>query len=360
MQVDMHYYGTYAMARAAGLKKEACEIIARSAEYVDDNAHSGHLEFADGARLDAVATAHHALDVANIDKADQRQIWVPFHFIPGNQGNLYGERLVCRKDSEVARKLVDHNLTMSDRPYALELLGITAHVYADTFSHYGFSGVSSQLNRVVNDTIKLENITDGSKTQKHLQNKAKSFFKKYGGERFLAAIQSKLAEDTSGALGHGAVLTYPDMPYLVWSVEYEHNDQREVRDNPATFLQGCEALHGMFTRFSKQRPDYADGLGKPFGQIRDAVAGILATQGDKGVRIAAWKKAAAAGSLFANGENIKAYDAQILHDEFAGLTKWTDSSVVPRKSIFKFFQAASHHRQFVLRELLPDAELLVA
>ena len=38
MQVDMHYYGTYAMARAAGLKADVCKIIATAAEFVDDNA----------------------------------------------------------------------------------------------------------------------------------------------------------------------------------------------------------------------------------------------------------------------------------------------------------------------------------
>ena len=38
MQVDMHYYGTYAMARAAGLSPADCRIIAIAAQFVDDNA----------------------------------------------------------------------------------------------------------------------------------------------------------------------------------------------------------------------------------------------------------------------------------------------------------------------------------
>ena len=36
MQYDMHYYGTYAMAAAAGIPKNDAEIIAYAAQYVDD------------------------------------------------------------------------------------------------------------------------------------------------------------------------------------------------------------------------------------------------------------------------------------------------------------------------------------
>lgn len=36
MQTDMHYYGTYAMARAAGLNQDTCRKIAYSAQFVDD------------------------------------------------------------------------------------------------------------------------------------------------------------------------------------------------------------------------------------------------------------------------------------------------------------------------------------
>ncbi len=39
--------------------------------------------------------------------------------------------------------------------FALELVGVAAHVYMDTFSHYGFSGISSSLNSVDGDTCEL-------------------------------------------------------------------------------------------------------------------------------------------------------------------------------------------------------------
>ena len=37
MQLDMHYYATYAMARAAGIEPDDARIIATSAQFVDDN-----------------------------------------------------------------------------------------------------------------------------------------------------------------------------------------------------------------------------------------------------------------------------------------------------------------------------------
>jgi len=36
MQIDMHYYGVYAIARLAGLRPEAARMIATASQYVDD------------------------------------------------------------------------------------------------------------------------------------------------------------------------------------------------------------------------------------------------------------------------------------------------------------------------------------
>ena len=148
MQIDMHYYGVYAMARAAGLTREASGRIATASELVDDNAEEEHVEFGDGGRLDLMPTAHHTLDTENRNEEMQRKVWVPFHFIPGNRGRTVAERLVCRKDSAIAREVVEHAVRMANRAFGPQLLGITAHVYADTFSHYGFSGASCPVNRV--------------------------------------------------------------------------------------------------------------------------------------------------------------------------------------------------------------------
>ena len=247
MQRDMHYYGTYAMARAAGLAPNACQIIATAAEFVDDNGDKEVIEFPDGGRLDFVPTAHHTTDIENIDRHDQRLVWVPFHFIPGNEGRSMSERLLCRKDSEIAREMIDHNLSLADKTFGLHLAGITAHVYADTFSHYGFSGVSSRWNRI--DASSFEFYDVEPEIQRHLEEKKNRFRERYGKEmghlpnirnseswnHHLSGAISRLkdrfigtaAEILSGALGHGAAVTYPDRPFLRW--QFTTDIPRDVR-----------------------------------------------------------------------------------------------------------------------------------
>ena len=185
MQKDMHYFGTYSMARAAGLKPEICQTIATAAEFVDDNGEEVKLPFEDGGRLDFVPTAHHMLDVKNIEDRDQRLVWLPFHFIPGNKGETVSERLVCRKDSQVAREMVEHNLRKAgeDNSFGQHLAGITAHTYADTFSHYGFSGVSSRQNAIDFSSLELLNLEP--EIEDHIASQTKKFMDKYYDEATL-------------------------------------------------------------------------------------------------------------------------------------------------------------------------------
>ena len=381
MQKDMHYYGTYAMARAAGLAPNACQIIATAAEFVDDNGEKEVIEFPDGGRLDFVPTAHHATDIANIDRHDQRLVWVPFHFIPGNEGRSMSERLLCRKDSEIAREMIDHNLPLTDKTFGLHLAGITAHVYADTFSHYGFSGVSSRWNRI--DASSFEFCDVEPEIRRHLEEKKNRFRERYGKEighlpnirnpeswnHHMSGAISRLkdrfigsaAEILSGALGHGAAVTYPDRPFLRWQFDYEHPKRRPsgLRDNPATFLEACEKLHGMFHRLGKWYPDAKQEEGRSFDDIREVVARILAKQAPREAREKAWKNAAKAGDLFVRPESILPYQGATWRRGLDSLRRATDSRKALDKHVFHFFQAAAVHRTFVLRDLLPRYGMVV-
>ena len=364
MQLDMHYYGTYAMARAAGLKKEVCEVIATAAQFVDDNAEKESIEFRDGARLDAEATAHHAINVKNLDREDQRQIWIPFHFLPGNEGDSYTQRLVCQKDSEIAREMIKFNLSLIDQPFALPLIGITAHVYADTFSHYGFSGVSSRANKIVNDSIEFHSLNPD--IQRYITEKAKEFednYPKEGG--FFDNIKSWFAEEASGALGHGAVMTYPDRPYLEWDFIYENDPQGarcSTRNNQATFLECCMKLHEMFQRVAKDRVCFSDNTAfMDFSKIESAVREIIRLQACEQDRIDAWKNAAKQGMLFGMGaEEIPEYDATSWHNDRDNLKRTKDSRLAPKLPVFGFYQAAAVHRINVIRHILPEKGLVVA
>lgn len=349
MQIDMHYYGTYAMARAAGLNPSTSMTIATCAQFVDDNTGDGQVEFDDGGRLDSVATAHHAADLENIDDQNQRIVWIPFHFIPGNEGDEFTERLVCRKDSAIAREMISNHLSQADKSFAAELMGVAAHVYMDTFSHYGFSGVSSRRNEVVGDSFEYYDLNPN--VRNYIAGKKDSFIGRF--TLRVSNIKSSIAD--LAALGHGGVLTNPDRPYLDWSFEYEYpSRRRERRNNPSTFFEGCEKLYGVFARFSESIDGVADGGGKPFEEIAEKVRAIIGFQGKCDERIAQWQNAASAGELFAAPETIPNYEGLTWNDRRDKLGEADQkSSAALSEPVFRFYQAAAYHRTYILRDLLP-------
>jgi hypothetical protein len=362
MQLDMHYYGTYALARLAGLKPGVCQTIATASQFVDDNAAGSHVEFPDGGRIDAEPTAHHVFDIIiNRSEKDQRQVWVPFHFLPGNQGESFSERLVCRADSDVAAKMIQRHLGYAGHAVGVCLMGITAHIYADTFSHFGFSGVGSRRNKVDSSSFSFEMKLDPD-IEDYIKGKEKEFFRRYGkGGGFSANVKSWLAETVSGALGHGAVATYPDRPYLRWSFEYEYPKKVRVnRDNPRHFLKGCRALHDLFTRFGQAHSPLSFGDGVGFDGIQDDVAAILAFQGKRKDRVKLWRDQAKKGNIGPKPFQIPLYKPETWLAQSANLKSGKNSAAALRSNLYRFYQAASICRQFILRELLPDHKLIVS
>jgi hypothetical protein len=339
MQLDMHFYGTYAMARAAGIKPEFAEVIATAAQYVDDS-DTANIELRDGRFVACAATAHHPVDAKNIDPYDQRQVWIPFHFLPGNQGSTFDERLICRMDSPLAHEVIDNALQHAMEPYGLMLIGIVAHTYADTFSHYGFSGIASSVNGVDIDSITPR--IQSSEVLRYVLGKAGEYFEKRKAD---AANLLKL--------GHGSVATYPDRPYLRWDFRYLDGRYSGDRDNPTTFLLACEKLHAMFSRFAEVAPIYADTDAiAPFQKISSAVTDILVIEGALEARIDAWHEAANKGQLFVRPEKIPTYREGSFANDLAKLGNYS-SQEVRDKQIFNFLKAAKAHRDFVLNDLLP-------
>lgn len=369
MQSDMHYYGTYCMARAAGLKRSAAQKIAYASQFVDDSKAQEVDDHTDGSKLIAIPTAHHMADLKNIDLEDQRYIWVPFHFMPGGKGKTFTEKLVCRKDSKLAQEMVAHNIAQVDKPYIFELLGLTAHVYADTFAHYGFSGVSSRRNRVDGATIKIEN--PSAIIDQVLGETLSKFFQKYGLQGGLLenirTVISGVGETASGALGHGAVSVYPDQPYLKWSYNYEYGTMTtpkdSIRNNPKTFLEGAEALHKMFHTYFLNSFDKNDArdynVGVEFSEIKDTVKEIFATETDKDGRAELWKKAAKKGLLYNKKESIPVYDSEKYEQQREDFPSLEDPKKMAKMGAYKFYQAASFHKHYVLRELLPKHGIVV-
>lgn len=359
MQIDMHYFGTYVMAVTAGLNEDAAKIVANSAQFVDDCASKQQVKFKDAGQIDSQATAHHTIDVKNIDHDDQRQVWVPFHFLPGNEGDSFTERLICRKDSPIAREMVENTLANLDKIEGAYRLGIAAHVYSDTFAHYGFSGVGSRWNMVDNNSIEFGELDPDIKD--YIVGKAAYFADKYnGGLNWFGNIKSWLGEELSGALGHGAVATYPDRPYLVWSFNYENPEKHSgKRDNSSTFLEACEKLHEMFREAVQRCPGLGGGSYTPFVKMQAGIEEILAFQGKCADRNNRWIQEASSGR-FGSPFDIPNYEGQFWNDEVLGLDKTDNSMEALSVHAYHFFKAASSHRLYVLRDLLPKHGLVVA
>ena len=390
MQKDIHYYGTYAIARIAGLKPKDAQVIAYSAQFVDDSNMDDSFMHEDGGLLYGVATAHHPIKqvstqyisyrlkkfvnkiingkkVANLT---QRRIWIPFHFYPGNQGSSLSEKLICRKNSSIVNEMFDNHIKHTKEfAYILQLIGIASHIYMDTFSHYGFSGVSSRNNRVKSDSFQFNN------TDKNMYNKTfNRFNKKYKKSNFLKnwrdnkswkekaliKLKSDIAEFGSGALGHGAVATFPDRPYLNWSFTYENRNEISERNNPQTYLEGCENLYLKLKQFASL---YYTNLPKnqDFSEFKNSIKEILSTKGDEKERTNKWIDFIENNKLF-NVEEKKFlnYNAEEWEKEkkekFDTLKK---SSEIIQYPIYKFHQAADYHRHYTLKNLLPKYGIIV-
>lgn len=226
MQIDGHHAMTYIAARLAGYEHPEASIIAYSAQYVDDATNSGTIEFTNGAMYSRICSAHKMLDYRNLDELSNHFAWVSFHFLPGNGGKPAGEnvdgsfirKLVCQPDSHVARDMLRACAKDHEKPYSLHRIGIAMHVYADTWAHQGFVGVNHKINEV--SILK----SDNENVDKTYWNKITNYF---------------ISE--AFPLGHGAALSHPDQPSLVW--EYKNGLEEQVeRSNPDIFIEAVDHM----------------------------------------------------------------------------------------------------------------------
>lgn len=236
MERDFHHAVTYVVARVAGLSHDDAAVVAYAAQYVDDATNPGMVRFDNGATYMRCATAHRVLDYRNYALQATRLVWIPFHFLPGNAGLPAGEephgsfidKLVTRPGSPVAHDMVRACIDDRDTPYTLQRLGITAHVFVDTWAHRGFAGVSHRVNAV------KEVVRDG-----RIDETWRS--------RFLHLFSGLLSQ-TMGPLGHAAAMQHPDKPYLVWSYT-NGRGETIARNNPGDFLVAADELCKVFRRY---------------------------------------------------------------------------------------------------------------
>ena len=378
MREDMHYYGTLAIALAAGIPQNDAQIIAYAAQYVDDSTGESSRVHKDHGMLYAIGTAHNPVQsILNrigrrMEGTEvQRKIWIPFHFLPGGKGETLSEKLICLKNSDIAREMLENNFEIAlKKPYGIELMGITAHVFMDTFSHYGFSGITSSYNRVNNETIQFIKEPENAA---YIKEKFKNFFDK--------RIVTNIPMD----IGHAGVATYPDRPYLQWCFNFEkprpHNNEiTSIRDNRADFLEACKCLYTYFKTFAKAKKYPAADKYKSFKDIEkfkilnaffpgvsktkknksitgynsfmDSVMEIISKEVSMVEHIKAWKES---GLI----PEDAAYDPKIWENERNEFCDHESSSDAITNLVYRFHQAATFHRYYVLKDLLPKYGIAV-
>ncbi len=249
MQIDFHLCVTYIVSRIAGFGHREAETVARCAQYVDDATNSGTLMFDNGAMYTRTSSAHKTLDYRNFNELANRHVWLPFHFLPGNKGKKAGEnpdgsfieKLICRPGSFIAKDMIHACITNRNTQYGLHRLGITMHVYADTWAHEGFAGVNHRVNAITR-------IDDRKTSDAAFALKLKCFF----GDIFDEAACRFVCDILP--LGHGAALSLPDKPYLKWNY-IDGTGNMVLRDNPSSFTEAAHEMCKALQRFRAGNPD---------------------------------------------------------------------------------------------------------
>jgi hypothetical protein len=154
MEKDFHYFLVYSIAKVTGFAN--ADIIAHASQFVDDNnewpysvngkitSFPEQIKF-DGGHYYPIMTQ--SLSLASLDPYIHKYVYVPFHFLPGDNGvTIKGDKnpLSTTANSGNAKALLSTALDIGD-PYQI---GIALHTFADTWSHQNFTGLREGWNSV--------------------------------------------------------------------------------------------------------------------------------------------------------------------------------------------------------------------
>lgn len=355
MQIDMHFAGTYIVARAAGFPDDEARVIANSAQYVDDSVTTGFVRFDNAGVFQRTATANTMASLGNLNELNNHLAWLPFHFLPGDMGQGHPERLICRPNSEVAKDMVAESIVDAGQPWFLHRYGITAHVFCDTFAHQGFAGMIHQVNGVTDLTCHDGTVEAKQGWLTRLQNWAVDSYNKVRGREV-------------AMLGHGLAQTFPDLPWLRWS--YVNGlGQKVERDNLAIFTEALDELCGVFRRFRAGDP-FAKVEARLPEPLRSAVIRNLDAIRDLDAhkRLERWLQLLAEDA-FGLGKVDLRYDADSWRHTALKVDKDFDFDALDAfrvvafpegflESNWKLFHdAAKDHRHAILRRILPRYNL---
>ncbi len=359
LNIDFHYGVVYVLARLANVPPAQAQTIAHACQYVDDATTDGTLNFSTGEAFERFATAHVMVDYHTLNRRDDSTVWVPFHFFPGGQGVTLDERAVCRPNSAPVQEMVQAALQAKGRPNGAHRLGIALHTYVDTWAHQNFAGIPSAANAV-------SHLKDDTAPQQGFVEEVKGLF-----GHLEATVVDGLFDATrkwsGGALvGHGAALTFPDLPYARWSYVDGHGIPVS-RNNLPDFLAAADHAYSMLCAWQAGSVSIDPALVLP-AATRSALQTLLSTNRstDADARLAAIAAALARGDIPGLKESLPAYIGK-------GIGSWKHlatgieaaddqygvASAPPYRALFEtsdyrhFHAAVKEARLIITEEILP-------
>jgi hypothetical protein len=345
MEKDFHYCMIRVLAEKSGFTPEEAQILAYASQYVDDAVRYQEIRIEgmpedkinyprlkDDVYFDPVCTAHKGIQfIASVTKDAQRKVYIPFHFIPAVEyGGAEGYDYRVVPNSSFANNIVNiangelKNSKEDERIQRLIKLGISLHLFADTWSHQRFSGRHGFKDNNVEE-IRLFN---------NGRWKALSSFKNL--------ILNALSD-----IGHAEALTYPDLSHQKWKYKQKRADEYE-RDNTIIFHEAAKTINELLCKAAGKSSDWdkyadkvkeclalpADSADKKFANYKKIFPEINLNYDED-----EWMALALKGGTLVSDEN----GYNLMKYEFNGDLKW-----------FYFHIEAFKQREYVMKNIKMD------
>ncbi len=276
MNLDFHYYGTYVAARLAGYDEKPAKTIAHAAQYVDDSDESmlydrlGHPYITE---FSPIPTAQGLWDMAKKDifwSEDAlnkiADIWVSFHFLPGNygkntdikqytgpqsdKGSMYRWtfddesakqfKMLCQPNSLIVKGMINDIIqNHNNKDYTLHLTGMRMHVLADTWAHMYYIGMPAWF---INDALDDVYIVNGTEKTPYKWLRIWPWNDSTDIIHGDTATPDMLAYNSVVYLGHGRMGHLPDYPWFKYEYTPRWSKDAITKDNTSYFLLAFKQL----------------------------------------------------------------------------------------------------------------------
>jgi hypothetical protein len=310
VEITSHYYAMLAFARVLGYNKQAAETIAYVSQYVDD-ALADFITVKHISRdieydiinnqnvLSDMATCQDYVRVKTLTYTSMIRNTAAFHYVPKCKGSTFARKMRCGENSPVIREILEKSLKEDN----LVKLGMLLHIYTDTYSHQGFSGIFSEVNDISN--VVLYNRLYIGWMEKVIIAVRKMFKPTF----------ERLFDYFIPVYGHSQALIIPDETYIEWSYQYDSggwvggitgNSGRI--NNSERYKLAFENVCSYLKRYLKVYKKYAD---EPKENLLKECFKILVQPASRKNKIRMWQDFYVRNGLYDATDRALSYDAEL-------------------------------------------------